>query len=58
MKQRMGTTDSHRILAGTGMTTESLSTEVLRSPRIDVRERLGADPAAAVITVPETRNRG
>lgn len=51
-KLRMGTVEAVKTLAGTAMTPELLSAEVLRSLRTDVSTRLGEEPRAAVITVP------
>lgn len=53
-KQLMGTAGAARGFASAGrsMTPEELSAEVLKSLRADVREHLGEDIQAAVITVP------
>jgi molecular chaperone DnaK len=51
-KQRMGKIDPVKTLAGTPMTPEMLSAEVLKSLRANVTRRLGEDVRAAVITVP------
>jgi molecular chaperone DnaK len=51
-KLRMGTIDPVKTLAGTPMTPEMLSAEVLKSLRANAEQRFGEEVRAAVITVP------